>query len=200
MYSVLGEEDPYREPANSVCAICQQMSSRREAYSKISPEDIVLLDELGQGEFGVVHRGGWSSPNGQKEAAVKCLRGNQEEEKRVRLLQEAFTMGQFKHPHVVQLYGVVKSGDMVRRRWPLPPNCSGNALECKVSVCSTMFTGDAGHGAPPRRRPQELLAQCSEQVSITTNTVWCLARSTAKLPPSCLLLLSPNHTETANVC
>lgn len=128
MYSVLEEEDPYRAPANSVRAICQQMSSRRETYSKISPEDIVLLDELGQGEFGVVHRGRWSSPNGQKEAAVKCLHGNQEE-KSVRLLQEAFTMGQFKHPHVVQLYGVVKSEGTVRRRWPPPPYCSGNMLE-----------------------------------------------------------------------
>lgn len=92
------------------------MSFRRETYNEIAPEDVALLDELGKGEFGVVHRGRWSSPSGPKEAAVKCLHGRQEEEKRVRLLQEAFTMGQFRHPHVVQLYGVVSTEDTVRRR------------------------------------------------------------------------------------
>ena len=51
-------------------------------------------------------------------------------------------------------------------------------------MCATVLTGDAGHGAPPRRRPQELLAQCSEQVSTTTNKVWCPAHFTDKLPPS----------------
>ena len=113
-YSVLEEEDPYRAPANSVNAIFHEMSSKRGTYRNIAPREVDLQDELGQGQYGMVYRARWSSPSGQKEAAVKCLHGKQEEEKRVRLLQEAFTMGQFKHPHVVQLYGVVNSKDTVR--------------------------------------------------------------------------------------
>lgn len=120
------------------------MSSRRETYNKIAPEDVVLLDKLGQGEFGVVHRGRWSSPSGQKEAAVKCLHG--EEEERVRLLQEAFVMGQFKHPHVVQLYGVVNTADTVRRGWHCHHNCGSNTLSTYVRiVCGWAYGKDCVH-------------------------------------------------------
>ena len=152
------------------------MSFRRETYNEIAPEDVALLDKLGQGEFGVVHRARWSSPSGLKEAAVKCLHGKQEEEKRVRLLQEAFTMGQFRHPHVVQLYGVVSTEDTVRRGWPtqtvavgrssMPGLCEDRRNGRSVLRCATVPTGDAGHGAPARRRPQELPAQCSRHVSM----------------------------------
>ena len=45
--------------------------------------------------------------------AVKTLKEGSGEEDRVKFLQEAAIMGQFKHPNVVTLYGVVSEGEPV---------------------------------------------------------------------------------------
>jgi serine/threonine protein kinase len=45
--------------------------------------------------------------------AIKILTKNSEENK-IKLLQEAAIMGQFSHPNVVKLHGVVSMGDPVR--------------------------------------------------------------------------------------
>ena len=72
-----------------------------------------LTDELGSGQFGVVYKGEWQSPSrGEVEVAVKTLKERSGEEDRVKFLQEAAIMGQFRHPNVVTLYGVV-SGEPV---------------------------------------------------------------------------------------
>ena len=47
------------------------------------------------------------------EIAVKTLKPNTTEEDRVKFLQEAAIMGQFSHPNVVKLYGVVTVGEPV---------------------------------------------------------------------------------------
>lgn len=49
-----------------------------------------------------------------KEVAVKTLRENSSQEERLKFLQEAAIMGQFKHCNVVQLYGVVAQESPVR--------------------------------------------------------------------------------------
>ena len=46
--------------------------------------------------------------------AVKTLSGDVVQMDKVRFLQEAFIMAQFKHPNVVNLYGVVKDKALVR--------------------------------------------------------------------------------------
>ena len=43
------------------------------------------------------------------------MRPDLPEEEKVRFLQEAAIMGQFSHPYVVKLYGVVTMGDPVSR-------------------------------------------------------------------------------------
>ena len=48
--------------------------------------------------------------------AVKTLKEESGEEDTVKFLQEAAIMGQFKHPNVVTLYGVV-SGEPVSYFW-----------------------------------------------------------------------------------
>ena len=63
-----------------------------------------LLDELGSGEFGVVRRGVWSVGTEEREVAVKSLADGS---KRIQFLQEAAIMGQFKHPNVITLHGVL---------------------------------------------------------------------------------------------
>ena len=57
--------------------------------------------ECGEGEGGKV------------EVAVKTLKEGSGEEDRVKFLQEAAIMGQFKHPNVVTMYGVVTDGEPV---------------------------------------------------------------------------------------
>ena len=47
------------------------------------------------------------------EVAVKVVKMEAEEVQRVKLLQEAAIMGQFAHPNVVRLHGVVTVGDPV---------------------------------------------------------------------------------------
>ena len=68
-----------------------------------------LQTELGSGQFGVVYKGVLVSAEGEEgvEVAVKTLKEGSGEEDRVKFLQEAAIMGQFKHPNVVAMYGVV---------------------------------------------------------------------------------------------
>ena len=47
------------------------------------------------------------------EVAVKSLEGETTEEERVRFLQEAAIMGQFKHPNIIRIVGVVTSSQPV---------------------------------------------------------------------------------------
>ena len=70
---------------------------------------------LGSGQFGTVHKGEWvASEGGEKiEVAVKTLKERASEEDRVKFLQEAAIMGQFSHPNVVKLYGIVIEGEPV---------------------------------------------------------------------------------------
>ena len=62
-----------------------------------------LSSELESGEFGVV----WSVGTEEREVAVKSLADGSTEEKRIQFLQEAANMGQFKHPNVITLHGVL---------------------------------------------------------------------------------------------
>ena len=72
-----------------------------------------LRDLLGSGQFGMVYRGVLQSAGGEVEVAVKTLKEGSKKEDRVKFLQEAAIMGQFKHPNVVTMYGVVTDGEPV---------------------------------------------------------------------------------------
>ena len=70
---------------------------------------------IGNGNFGTVNQGVMkSSGKGDVEVAVKTLKEGSVEQDRVRFLQEATIMGQFKHPNVVKLHGVVIEDEPVR--------------------------------------------------------------------------------------
>ena len=69
---------------------------------------------LGHGQFGVVHIGKWRTPKEENEVAIKMLdptTSNQDD--KVKFLQEAVNMAQFKHPDVIQLYDIVTNGEPV---------------------------------------------------------------------------------------
>ena len=69
--------------------------------------------KLGIGEFGVARRGVWSVGGEEREVAVKSLADGSTEEKRIQFLQEAAIMGQFKHPNVISLHGIVSTTQLV---------------------------------------------------------------------------------------
>ena len=67
-----------------------------------------VFQELGSGEFGVVHLGTWTDVcSDPVQVAVKTLNSQCSESDRIKFLREAAIMGQFKHDNVVQLHGVV---------------------------------------------------------------------------------------------
>ena len=74
---------------------------------------ISIQEQLGSGQFGEVCKALWTISGATKELAIKTLRAELLEEEKVRFLQEAAIMGQFSHPNVVKLYGVVTVGEPV---------------------------------------------------------------------------------------
>ena len=65
----------------------------------------------------MVNKAAWQSPQGEVEVAVKVLREGSMMSNRIKFLQEAAIMGQFKHPNIVQLYGVVIAGQPVSSKY-----------------------------------------------------------------------------------
>ncbi len=71
---------------------------------------------LGSGQFGAVYRGKWKSKNdGDVDVAFKILKEGASCEDKVKFLQEAAIMGQFKHPNIINVYGIVTEGEPVRK-------------------------------------------------------------------------------------
>lgn len=69
---------------------------------------------LGSGQFGKVERGTWERRT-NLEVALKTLKAGSEDMDKVKFLQEAAIMAQFKHPNIVILYGVVSNKEPVSR-------------------------------------------------------------------------------------
>ena len=67
------------------------------------------MGHLGSGQFGNVEKGMWQS----KEVALKSLKTDSTDEDKVKFLQEAAIMAQFKHPNIVTLHGVVSNKEPV---------------------------------------------------------------------------------------
>lgn len=68
---------------------------------------------IGSGEFGAVYKGVWLSGSEEVEVAVKSLKKVATVDEKVRFLQEAAIMGQFDHPYIVEIYGIIASADEV---------------------------------------------------------------------------------------
>ena len=71
------------------------------------------VKHLGEGQFGSVDEGVWETPTGNVAMAMKVLKDGSSESDKVKFLQEAVTMAQFRHPNVVILYGMVTQGEPV---------------------------------------------------------------------------------------
>ena len=62
---------------------------------------------IGQGNFGEVHKAVWRKNGETVNVAVKTQNDKAKEKEKVTFLQEAATMGQFKHPNIVRMFGIV---------------------------------------------------------------------------------------------
>ena len=89
-----------------------QMS--RWNYREIPHNLITLSNPLGEGQFGEVYQAEWEIPqHGHVNVAVKVVKKGAPREERLKLLQEAAILGQFRHRHIVSLLGVVTLGEPV---------------------------------------------------------------------------------------
>ncbi|XP_064396494.1 RAF proto-oncogene serine/threonine-protein kinase-like isoform X2 [Halichondria panicea] len=104
------ECETYWAPSSQANELYEQLAARK--YREILREQIQITEFLGSGAFGTVNKGVWQSPGGAMEVAIKTNQSKDEEDK-VKFLQEAAIMGQFRHPNVVKLYGVVTVGEPV---------------------------------------------------------------------------------------
>ncbi len=73
-----------------------------------------ICEHLGSGHFGTVSKGLWCERGKAKEVAVKTLQAEASEDERVKFLQEAAIMGQFHHPNVLSILGIITCEEPVR--------------------------------------------------------------------------------------
>uniref|UniRef100_A0A3B5Q3E1 receptor protein-tyrosine kinase n=1 Tax=Xiphophorus maculatus TaxID=8083 RepID=A0A3B5Q3E1_XIPMA len=80
----------------------------REFAKEIDASFVQIEEVIGAGEFGEVCRGRLRLP-GRKEnfVAIKTLKGGYTEQQRRDFLSEASIMGQFQHPNIIHLEGVI---------------------------------------------------------------------------------------------
>lgn len=72
-----------------------------------------ITGHLGSGQFGTVEKGILKTNKGPVDVAVKTIGPKISEEDKIKLLQEAAIMGQFKHPNIIHLHGMVAAGKLV---------------------------------------------------------------------------------------
>ncbi|XP_019855452.1 PREDICTED: uncharacterized protein LOC100635491 [Amphimedon queenslandica] len=107
-----GGDSTYWVPANVEEELYLQLDKCR--VRRIPSPEIKVLELLGSGYFATVNRAVWLKPNlGEEEVAVKILSEKADNEDRIKFLQEAALMGQFKHTNVLTLHGVVTTDTSV---------------------------------------------------------------------------------------
>lgn len=73
-----------------------------------------IVKYIGHGQFGTVNLAVWTQEYVEPmEVAVKVCRAGAVEAVKTKFLKEAAIMGQFRHPNVVKLYGVVTMSEQV---------------------------------------------------------------------------------------
>ncbi|XP_067603365.1 ephrin type-A receptor 1 isoform X4 [Pseudorca crassidens] len=88
----------YEDPAQGALDFTQELN----------PAWLVVDTVIGEGEFGEVYRGFLRTPSqGAKTVAIKTLKDTSPDGQWWNFLREATIMGQFNHPHILHLEGVV---------------------------------------------------------------------------------------------
>ena len=95
------------EPPNDVEGIYNTLADLK--FREISRTSISLQKQLGSGYFGDVLRAEWKMEQDTEPipVAAKCLRDNADSKLKLSFLTEAAIMGQFDHPNVLRLLGII---------------------------------------------------------------------------------------------
>ena len=106
-YEAFDVSNGFKDPPETKVEIIERMSHMR--FKEINPNTMRIVDILGKGEYGSVLKAVWESPLGEAMVAVKVLKDSEEDGERVKtaFLQEAAILGQFSHPNILRLVGVV---------------------------------------------------------------------------------------------
>ncbi|XP_069931676.1 focal adhesion kinase 1 isoform X18 [Oryctolagus cuniculus] len=114
---IIDEEDTYTMP------------STRDY--EIQRDRIELGRCIGEGQFGDVHQGVYMSPeNPALAVAIKTCKNCTSDSVREKFLQEALTMRQFDHPHIVKLVGVITENPV----WIIMELCTLGELRSFLQV------------------------------------------------------------------
>ncbi|XP_035887349.1 focal adhesion kinase 1 isoform X5 [Phyllostomus discolor] len=109
-----------------------------EAYTMPSTRDYEIQRErielgrcIGEGQFGDVHQGVYVGPeNPALAVAIKTCKNCTSDSVREKFLQEALTMRQFDHPHIVKLIGVITENPV----WIIMELCTLGELRSFLQV------------------------------------------------------------------
>ncbi|XP_035667042.1 focal adhesion kinase 1-like isoform X10 [Branchiostoma floridae] len=100
--SLVSESDDYAEIVDD-----DDYSMPATKDYEIARDKIVLGAIIGEGQFGDVHRGVYKSKEeGNLDVAVKTCKMDCTDTVAEKFLEEAYTMKQFDHPHIIRLIGV----------------------------------------------------------------------------------------------
>ncbi|KAI0237441.1 Tyrosine-protein kinase HTK16 [Lamellibrachia satsuma] len=90
----------------------------------LEPASVELGHELGQGEFGAVFKGIWTTVDGQKmEVAIKTLNEKHINTGKDNFLREANVMARLDHPCIVKLIGVCMENPLMMVQELVPLGC-----------------------------------------------------------------------------
>ncbi|XP_061764546.1 focal adhesion kinase 1-like isoform X2 [Nerophis ophidion] len=125
--SPLNETDDYAEIVDEEDTYT--MPSTRDY--EIQRERIELGRCIGEGQFGDVHQGVYNIPDKPSLAvAIKTCKNCTSDSVREKFLQEALTMRQFDHPHIVKLIGVITENPV----WIIMELCTLGELRSFLQV------------------------------------------------------------------
>ncbi|KAM4539765.1 protein tyrosine kinase 2aa isoform 7-T7 [Odontesthes bonariensis] len=121
---IVDEEDTYTMPSISYGVV--------EARDyEIQRDRIELGRCIGEGQFGDVHQGVYNSPDKPPlPVAIKTCKNCTSDSVREKFLQEALTMRQFDHPHIVKLIGVITDNPV----WIIMELCTLGELRSFLQV------------------------------------------------------------------
>ncbi|XP_078247813.1 focal adhesion kinase 1 isoform X9 [Pogona vitticeps] len=121
---IIDEEDTYTMPSKSY-----GIDEARDY--EIQRERIELGRCIGEGQFGDVHQGVYVTPeNPTMAVAIKTCKNCTSDSVREKFLQEALTMRQFDHPHIVKLIGVITENPV----WIIMELCTLGELRSFLQV------------------------------------------------------------------
>ncbi|XP_047188572.1 focal adhesion kinase 1-like isoform X5 [Scophthalmus maximus] len=121
---IIDEEDTYTMPSKYY-----GLDQARDY--EIQRDRIELGRCIGEGQFGDVHQGVYISPeNPALSVAVKTCKNSTSDSVREKFLQEALTMRQFDHPHIVKLMGVITDNPV----WIIMELCTFGELRSFLQV------------------------------------------------------------------